>query len=90
MKLPYAKIHNEGGEIIQSPTFKQRMFFSHMSDRAFAAGNTASGNKWAAMSRAAVLHIKIPERKYIGDSIALIKRINAKTTKYLTDKLNNL
>ncbi len=37
--LVYAQIHNEGGTIIQKPTFKQRIYFSYLSDEAFAAGN---------------------------------------------------
>lgn len=59
----YAKIQNEGGKIVQKPTFKQRMFFSHKSN---SAGSTQESNKWAAMSRASELKITIPARQFIG------------------------
>jgi phage gpG-like protein len=63
--VPYAEIHNEGGTIIQTPTFKQRMFFSAKSDEARKKGNKAAGNKWAAMSRAKQLTINIPQRQFM-------------------------
>lgn len=66
--LPYAKIHNEGGTIIQRPTWRQRMYFSHISDELRKKGNHRAANKWAAMSIAKRLTIKIPQRKFIGES----------------------
>lgn len=73
--LPYAQIHNEGGAIIQKPTFRQRMYFSHLSEQAFASGNTATGNMYAAFSTAKKLKIQIPQRKFIGNSQGLNRRI---------------
>ncbi|MEY3119353.1 MAG: hypothetical protein RIT30_1286 [Bacteroidota bacterium] len=71
--LPYAEIHNNGGTIIQKPTWRQRMFFSHQSDKLRLLGNHKAANKWAAMSTAKRLVIPIPQRKFIGDS----KRLQA-------------
>ncbi len=71
---PYAEIHNEGGIIVQIPTMRQRMYFSHLSNNAFASGNTGLGNMFARMSRAKKLTIPIPERQFMaisGDRIDL-------------------
>ncbi|MBX7241852.1 MAG: phage virion morphogenesis protein [Bacteroidia bacterium] len=73
--VPYAEIHNEGGTIIQKPTFRQRMFFSHASDKFFASKNTALGNQFAAMSTAKRLVIKIPKRQFMGNSDSLNAKI---------------
>lgn len=63
---PYAEIHNEGGTIIQKPTFRQRMYFSHLSTQAFADGDKAKGNFFAALSRAKQLTIPIPQRQFMA------------------------
>ncbi|OWY20688.1 hypothetical protein C7N43_00380 [Sphingobacteriales bacterium UPWRP_1] len=73
--LPYAQIHNEGGTIVQKPTFKQRMYFSYLSEEAYKSGNTSTGNMYAAFSTAKKLNIIIPQRKFIGNSTGLNKRI---------------
>lgn len=74
--VPYAEIHNEGGTIVQTPTFKQRMFFSHASDAFFAQKNREQGNKFAAMSTAKRLVIKIPKRQFMGDSPSLYRKLD--------------
>ncbi len=84
--VPYAEIHNEGGLIIQKPTWKQRMFFSHISDTAFKSGNNALGNRYAAMSRAKELHIPIPKRQFIGNSHIL----NVKIEDILNTDIENI
>ena len=73
--VPYAEIHNEGGTITQTPTFKQRMFFSHASDAFYARKNMQEGRKFAAMSRATKIVIKIPKRQYMGHSDTLNRKI---------------
>lgn len=80
--VDYAEIHNEGGKIVQKPTWKQRMFFSHKSN---AAGSTSEANKWAAMSTAKELNITIPQRQFIGDS----KELEERVSKVVTDNLDN-
>lgn len=80
--LDYAEIHNEGGKIVQKPTWKQRMFFSHKSN---AAGSTSEANKWAAMSTAKELNITIPQRQFIGDSKELENRVSKVVEKNLED-----
>ena len=85
--LVYAQIHNEGGTIIQKPTFKQRIYFSYLSDEAFAAGNKSLGNMYAAMSTAKKLTIVIPQRQFIGNSEGLNKRIARQITARLTEIL---
>ena len=84
--VPYAQIHNEGGTIVQTPTWKQRMFFSHASDKFFASKNTALGNQFAAMSTAKRLVIKIPKRQFMGNSEAL----NAKIEKRLIQDFHDI
>ena len=81
--LKYAKIHNEGGTIIQKPTFKQRMYFSHRSD---IAQSTPEKNKWAAMSTAKKLVIPIPKRQFLGFS----KTFESSLQDFLNQKLNEL
>ena len=63
--VPYAQIHNEGGTIIQKPTFKQRMYFSELSDQFRKEGNNRLANKFAAMSRAKQLVINIDQRQFM-------------------------
>jgi len=81
--LPYAKIHNEGGIIEQTPTFKQRMYFSHLSG---IASSTAEKNKWAKMSLAKKLVIPIPKRQFLGFS----KSFESSLQDFLNQKLNEL
>lgn len=74
-RVPYARIHNEGGTIEQKPTPKQRRFFWA---KAYAADETTDGSGLGRWGRAAVakqLHITIPQRKFIGKSVALNRRI---------------
>ena len=80
--VDYAEIHNEGGKIVQKPTWKQRMFFSHKSN---GAGSTSEAGKWAAMSTAKELNITIPQRQFIGDSKELEQRIE----KVIIDNLDD-
>ncbi len=75
-RVPYARVHNEGGTITQKPTPKQRRFFwakSHAAGETSAAGNGLG--RWGRAAVAKQLHITIPRRKFIGKSIALNRRI---------------
>ncbi len=73
--LPYAQIHNQGGTIIQKPTFKQRIYFSYLAQEAYKSGNTSIGNMYSAFSTAKKLNIVITKRQFIGNSAGLNKRI---------------
>lgn len=85
--LPYAKIHNEGGTIIQRPTFRQRMFFSYLSEKYNKEKNTSLANRLAAMSAASKLVINIPQRKFFGPSKRLDAHIKWISENELNDNL---
>lgn len=71
-KVPYARIHNEGGTIKQKPTAKQRRFF-------WAQSRNATGaDIWKNAARAKEIHIPIPRRQFIGKSPELNKQINTR------------
>jgi phage gpG-like protein len=80
--VPYAKIHNEGGTIIQTPTAKQRAFFSHVAEGFFDSKNDpnkwAEGHKFISMSKAKQLTINLPQRQFMGDSQQLNNLIKQK------------
>lgn len=80
--IPYAAIHNTGGHITVRLTEKSRKFFWYMYK---STGNTKW--KWMALAKknqsSPTLTIKIPKRKYIGDSQELNKSIHT----LITDKI---
>lgn len=82
----YADIHNTGGKIIQTPTSKQRMYFSYRSE---AASSTQEKNYWAALSRARQLVINMPKRQFIGSSKQLDKRIGDMILNQLNKAVNS-
>jgi phage gpG-like protein len=78
----YAKVHNEGGEINQTVTDKQRGFFWAMYYQTKKAGDKSRKHKerlsdeaevWKSMALAKTLHIKIPKRQFMGQSQTLQK-----------------
>lgn len=76
--VPYAKIHNEGGTITQTPTAKQRRFLWAMERQ-----SNAGGGELGAYGRSAIakqLHIKIPKRQFMGHSPILNKKIIERLT----------
>lgn len=66
----YAGIHNEGGTIKVTITPKSRRFFWAMH---YATGEDYW--KWMALSKKKVMKIKMPERRFLGPSKELDKRI---------------
>ena len=77
-RVQYARIHNEGGMIIQIPTVRQRRFFWAMEHKENPSGKSpdiSKTGKWAAMARAKKLTIKIPKRQYMGYSPILNDKI---------------
>ena len=69
--LPYASIHNTGGNIQVKVTPKMRKFFWHMY-------NTTGQSKWKnmALTKKESFPINIPQRQYIGESATLMKDID--------------
>lgn len=76
-RVPYARIHNEGGVIKQIPTPKQRRFFWAMEykENPVAEGESRQLSHWGAMAMAKELTITIPKRQFMGHSSELNKRI---------------
>lgn len=72
--VPYAKTHNQGAIITQTPTDKQRRFFWAME---YAAGGGQGGElgRWGRMAVAKQIKIDIPRRKFMGASPRLNKVI---------------
>lgn len=67
----YGNIHNEGGTIRQTVTNKQRAFFW--------AKYKASGNElYKRMAMSTKLEIRIPRRKFMGDSTDLQREMTRK------------
>lgn len=66
--LPYAQIHNEGGTIKQTVTAKQRKFF-------WAMYKQTQNEMFMRSAKAKQITIIIPQRKFIGNSTGLNKRI---------------
>lgn len=66
--IKYARIHNEGGIITQTPTAKQRAFFWRMF-------YLTKNDMWRNAAMAETIKIRIPKRKFIGSSTDLAKEI---------------
>lgn len=80
-RVPYAKIHNQGGTIKQVPTAKQRRFFWAMEykNNPNAKDDTPRElGRWGKMAQAKELSITIPQRKFAGHSPELNRRIIAR------------
>ena len=81
-KVPYARIHNEGGTIRQKPTPKQRRF---LWAKAYAAGGGGQPDaKWSRAAVAKELNIPIPKRQFIGRSLELNRRIVSRLRALIT------
>lgn len=72
-KVPYARIHNEGGTIWQKPTPKQRRFLWAKAYAVGTGGEPAPRWKYTAISKELI--IPIPQRRFIGKSMELNRRI---------------
>ena len=64
----YARIHNEGGLITQRVTAKQRTFFWRMF-------YMTKDEAWRGMAMSKTIRIRIPRRKFIGNSTDLNREI---------------
>ena len=67
---PYAGIHNEGGRITVTVTPRSRRFFWAMY---YQTGEVYW--KWMALTKKKMMTIKMPERRFLGNSKALERRI---------------
>lgn len=79
--LPYAGIHNEGGNIIQTPTEKQKAFF-------FAKYKETENEIYLQMATAKQLKIRIPKRKFLGRSKTLNQKIQAEVKLQISKLFN--
>ncbi len=97
-EVPYAAIHNEGGTVNPTVTPKMRRFAWAMYHKATGrekskrktkkAGtkeNAAAGFwKALALTKKQKLSIKIPKRRFLGESAELTRKINEKTEQEIT------
>ncbi|MCC7223870.1 MAG: phage virion morphogenesis protein [Chitinophagales bacterium] len=74
--IRYAQIHNTGGTITQIPTDRQRRFF-------WAQYRQTKNDMWKHAALAQIINIRIPQRKFIGQSAGLNKRIERQLTREL-------
>lgn len=98
--VPYAAIHNEGGDITTSVTKKMRKYawakvysLSGMSKGSSAPKQLPpEAEKWKglALTKKSRLNIHIPQRQFMGDSAELRRKIAQeiqKSIKSITDKI---
>jgi phage gpG-like protein len=83
--VPYAAIHNYGGEIHQSArseTFRRNRLSRGINKGRFKKG-TSAGRGLTFKQRV----IAMPKRQFIGNSPELIKRLNAKAQQYILSRV---
>lgn len=97
-EVPYAAIHNEGGTVNPTVTPKMRRFAWAMYHKATGREkskrktkksgtkeNAAAGFwKALALTKKQKLSIKIPKRRFLGESAELTRKINEKTEQEIT------
>lgn len=81
-QVPYARIHNEGGEITVPKTKAMTKFFWAMYYRAGKQGVEAERWKAAALHKGDVT-IRIPQRQFMGDSQELFKLLETRINAYI-------
>lgn len=67
---PYAELHNEGGTITIPITAKSRKFFWYMYKK-----TTEEKWKWMALTKKTEIKVKMPQRKFVGESELLMKEL---------------
>lgn len=84
-KVPYAKIHNEGGTTHPTVTAKMIAFAYHMSK---GAGTPEQAKMWRgiAHTRKNKLTVNIPQRKFMGRS----KSLDRKTIEMIKHDINSI
>ncbi len=97
-EVPYAAIHNEGGTANPTVTPKMRRFAWAMyykvsgkkknkkKNKKTGTQENAAGGFWKALAltKKQKLSIKIPKRRFLGESAELTRKINEKTEQEIT------
>ena len=63
--MPYAEAHNEGMNITQVPTPRQRRFFWAMHQKAKRTRRASEAEMYRRMALAKTLNIKVPKRQFM-------------------------
>lgn len=82
--MPYAQVHNEGGNITVTPKMKAYFWAMHL--QAKDAGNLEMADQWKGLALAK--KIVMPQRQFMGESKALDDKIATEVTNGLTRILN--
>ncbi|MDI3319141.1 phage virion morphogenesis protein [Pinibacter soli] len=82
--LPYAEIHNNGGEVPVTPQMKKYFWAKHMEANENGRVDVAEQYKYMALAKKLVF----PKRQFIGPSEKLNENINGKLTRDLTKILS--
>lgn len=83
--MPYAKIHNECGEITQQLTERQKKYFWSQFYYFRKRGDTKKANMFKRMALSDEINISIPKRQFMGKS----ERFNSELIKYVEHGLKN-
>ena len=75
--VPYAQIHNEGGEINKTVTVRTH-------------SRTRKGRTETVKSHRRKMNIKMPKRQFLGDSNALAKRLERFANVEINNEIQNL
>ncbi len=85
--VKYAPIHNEGGTVSVTPKMRKFAWYKYYSNGGGQSKDTADPAEAAAWKRLALTKkkkLQIPQRKFIGDSEVLTKKIKDKITAEIT------
>ena len=93
--VPYASIHNEGGNIITHPTvtpqmrkFAWAMAYSLAGNKPLTKDIPTEAQKWKGLAltkkKSITIHANIPKRQFMGDSLELNKKIETTIEKELS------
>lgn len=103
--LPYAKIHNEGGEIIVTERMKRYFWYLYMKstgtmqkkkngelrqNKANARLSTMASFYKAMACKKVGSKIKIPKRQYIGESATFMKQLDAWIASEIDKRFSNI
>lgn len=93
--VPYASIHNEGGNITTHPTvtpqmrkFAWAMAYSLAGNKPLTKDIPTEAQKWKGLAltkkKSITIHANIPKRQFMGDSLELNKKIETTIEKELS------
>lgn len=83
--VPYAKIHNEGGIIHVPVTQRMRKYF-------WAMFKKTNDNKWKymALTKKDSITLKFPQRKFMGESAALMSNLDKELKRIIFEKFKKM